>query len=151
MADCRWVQVDWTIGSDVRIKNNVTEDVKGIEFIKELRPVTYYYDLDKENALLGVIDSLDYKGKYDIEKIKFSGFIAQEVEAAAKKTGYDFSGVDKGGKIWGLRYSEFVVPLVKSVQELNTKNEEQQVVIESQKNEIDDLKARIEKLESMIK
>ena len=36
--------------------------------------------------------------------------------------GYDFSGVDapKNDKdIYGLRYSEFVVPLVKAVQELN--------------------------------
>jgi hypothetical protein len=28
------------------------------------------------------------------------------VDAAAKKINYDFSGVDKTGKIWGLRYGD---------------------------------------------
>ena len=49
-----------------------------------------------------------------------SGFIAQEVEKAAQDLGYDFSGVDKPQNdkdSYGLRYAEFVVPLVKAVQE----------------------------------
>ena len=40
-------------------------------------------------------DDSDRKGKYDIEKIKMTGFIAQDVEKAAKEAGYDFSGVQK--------------------------------------------------------
>ena len=55
----------------------------------------------------------------DKEKIIQSGFIAQEVEQAAKELGYDFSGVDapKNDKdFYGLRYAEFTVPLVKAVQ-----------------------------------
>ncbi len=57
-----------------------------------------------------------------------TGFLAQEVEAAAKKINYDFSGVDVpkvDGGLYSLRYAEFVVPLVKAVQE-------QQVIIETQ-------------------
>jgi hypothetical protein len=53
------------------------------------------------------------EGMYDIEKITFTGFLAQDVETAAKKINYDFSGLDKSGEILGLRYAEFVVPLVK--------------------------------------
>ena len=60
----------------------------------------------------------------DKEKIIQSGFIAQEVEQAAKELGYDFSGVDapKNDKdFYGLRYAEFTVPLVKAVQELTAR------------------------------
>ncbi len=69
------------------------------------------------------------------EKTVFSGFIAQEVEQAAKELNYDFSGVDKPNNdrdLYGLRYAEFVVPLVKAVQE-------QQKIIQSQQAQIDEL------------
>jgi hypothetical protein len=49
-----------------------------------------------------------------------AGFVAQDVEKAAKEIGYDFSGVDKAKSetdLYGLRYSEFVVPMVKAIQE----------------------------------
>jgi hypothetical protein len=48
------------------------------------------------------------------------------VEQAAKELEYDFSGVDaaKNDKdLYSLRYAEFVVPLVKAVQELSQKVE----------------------------
>ncbi|MBP9150787.1 MAG: tail fiber domain-containing protein, partial [Flavobacteriales bacterium] len=109
-------QVVWTAYSDGRIKDNIAEEVVGLDFIRALRPVTYNFNVDRQNKLQGVV-SEDFEGKYDIEKIKFTGFIAQEVEAAAKKVGYDFSGVDKSGELLGLRYAEFTVPLVKAVQE----------------------------------
>ncbi len=93
----------------------------------------------------------DWPGKYDIEKIKMTGFVAQEVEQAAQQSNYDFSGVDKpqtADGLYGLRYSDFVVPLVKAVQE-------QQQIIEAQKLTIDQLlqqnaeiMKRIEQLEN---
>ena len=79
----------------------------------------------------------------DIEKIRMTGFIAQEVEQASNDCGYDFSGVEKpqtADGLYGLRYSEFVVPLVKAVQE-------QQTIIENQNKKIDELIKRIEALE----
>lgn len=148
--------VGWTNYSDERIKDNVKENVPGLEFIKALRPVTYHFNVAKENALLGVKDITmpQLKGiklpngkdikmpavnyitnrqikdiadeDKDIEKIQFTGFIAQDVDKAAKSIGYDFSGIDKSGKIMGLRYSDFVVPLVKAVQQLSQQNEDLQ-------------------------
>ena len=129
-------QVTWTAYSDARIKDNVAEEVVGLEFIKALRPVTYNFNVDRQNALQGV-ESENFEGKYDIEKIKFTGFIAQEVEAAAKSVGYDFSGVDNSGELLGLRYAEFTVPLVKAVQELTEL--------------LDERTARIEELEKTVK
>ena len=72
-------------------------------------------------------DTIEIPGKHDIEKIRFSGFIAQDVSSVAEGIGYDFSGVDKLGKVWGLRYSDFVPSLVKAVQE------QQQQIVELQK------------------
>ncbi len=146
-----WVQVNWSIGSDVRIKNNVKENVPGLDFIKLLRPVTYNYNITKENEILGITDSSNLKSKFDIEKIEFSGFIAQEVDEAAKKANYNFSGVDKKGPLWGLRYSEFTVPLVKAVQELDEKNKELLKIIEQQQIVNTELQKRIEALENKIK
>ncbi len=51
-----------------------------------------------------------------------TGFLAQEVEAAANAVGFDFSGVvvpTAGRAHYGLRYAEFVVPLTQAVQELD--------------------------------
>jgi hypothetical protein len=46
------------------------------------------------------------------------------VEKAAQSMGYNFSGVDVDeSSIYGLRYAEFVVPLVKAVQELSEQND----------------------------
>ena len=50
--------------------------------------------------------------------------MAQEVEEAAKKLSFEFSGVDKPENkdgLYGLRYDNFIVPLVKAVQELSKK------------------------------
>ena len=103
-------QVAWTAYSDARIKKNIQENIPGLSFIESLRPVSYNFDVDAQNAITGIRDTTNYPSKYDIEDISFSGFIAQEVDAAAQAVGYDFSGVDRSGKLLGLRYSEFVVP-----------------------------------------
>jgi trimeric autotransporter adhesin len=66
----------------------------------------------------------------DKEKILLTGFVAQEVEQAAAATGFDFSGVDKpknDSGLYALRYAEFVVPLVKAMQE------QQQLITDLQK------------------
>ena len=49
-------------------------------------------DLVRSRGLGDVYKRQDYPGKYNVEKIKQSGFIAQEVEQAAEASGYSFSG-----------------------------------------------------------
>ncbi len=141
-------QVLMSIYSDGRIKENVLENVPGLDFILKLRPVTYNLNIHKQNELLyeGQKNTEDWTGKYDIEKVRMTGFIAQEVAKASADIGYDFNGVDKpetADGLYGLRYSEFVMPLVKAVQE-------QQQIIESQDQVINELKSRLEKLELLI-
>ena len=150
-------QVAWTNFSDGRIKKNIRENVPGLVFINLLKPVTYNISLAKEFELMGQNDTLNWAGKNDIEKISFSGLVAQDVEAAANKIGYDFSGVDKTGKIMGLRYSDFVVPLVKAVQELSKENTElkkqndtAEKINTSQQKQIDELKTMLLALQQKV-
>jgi len=117
-----------------------------LQFINLLKPVTYHFNLSKQENILGRKDSSNYDGKNDIEKIQFTGFLAQDVEAAAKKINYDFSGVEvpkNDNDLYSLRYSDFVVPLVKAVQELSKQND-------YLKNENESLQARVSKLEAMM-
>jgi hypothetical protein len=126
-------QVGFTTFSDARVKNNIKANVPGLAFINKLKPVSYNYDVNKENELLGIKnDTVNWKGKYDIEKITFSGFLAQDVDSAAKAVSYNFSGIDKTSALWGLRYSEFVPSLVKAIQE--------------QQQQIDELKKLVDQL-----
>jgi hypothetical protein len=138
-----WIggNVGWSTFSDARTKVNMSDDVKGLDFITRLKPVTYYRKINAITEITGNKPTEDFPEKYDIEKIKFSGFLAQEVEQAAKDAGYDFNGVNrpkKQGDLYSLSYESFVVPLVKAVQEqqqmietLNKKIEQQQQQLEA--------------------
>jgi hypothetical protein len=144
-------QVAWTNFSDERIKTNIRENVPGLAFINLLRPVTYNFNIDKQQEIMRRKDSSNRKGKYDISKLQFTGFLAQEVEAAAKKINYDFSGIDapqNDQEVYGLRYSDFVVPLVKAVQELSAQNDSLRKEDLLQKEINTDLENRLSKLEA---
>lgn len=135
-----WIggQVGWSQYSDGRIKKNIKENIPGLKFITLLRPVTYNFDVKAQEKFTGK-SSDENAAKFEIESITQTGFIAQEVEDAAKKTSFDFSGVlapKNANELYSVRYSDFVVPLVKAVQELNE-------IILKQQNEIDLLKAKL--------
>lgn len=144
-------QVGWTTISDERVKTNIRDDVTGLAFIMKLKPVTYQYSLALSNRLQNIRDTLEWNGKYDIENIRFSGFLSQQVENAAIESGYSFSGVDKPQDVnglWGLRYAEFTVPLVKAVQEQQQMIEELKHSLQLLQEENRALKNRIELLEN---
>ncbi|MFH1120711.1 MAG: tail fiber domain-containing protein [Bacteroidota bacterium] len=152
-----------TFPSDSRYKKNVTGNVPGLEFITRLKPVTYTLDITAIDATLNksqpailrpgeVAREISHEEMASVEakeKIVYSGFLAQEVEQSAKEIGYNFSGVDvpstPDGQ-YGIRYAEFVVPLVKAVQELNVKFMEQQKMNLELLKTIEDLKLRNQEL-----
>jgi trimeric autotransporter adhesin len=140
-------QVGWTTLSDARFKKNIKENVSGLDFIMKLKPVTYNVDIHKLNIFLNVHDSVNWATKYDGEKTVTSGFLAQDVEKAAKEVGYEFDGVDapKNEKsYYGLRYGNFVVPIVKAIQE-------QQAQIDELKRQNQELIALNKKLLEQLK
>jgi hypothetical protein len=160
---------NWTtFPSDGRVKKNIKQNVPGLSFINKLQPITYNLDL---NAIDKIIDRPAIKDKagktiqpsqteLDARKAKeqivYTGFIAQDVEKAAQSLNYDFSGVDKpdnANTLYGLRYGDFVVPLVKAVQELSRQNDSLNLKIsefENLKMENQQLEQRVAKLEAMM-
>ena len=126
--------VGWSIVSDGRFKKDIKEDVSGLNFIIGLRPVSYTLDVMALNKFNGLSDSLTQEGAASRKtSTRATGFVAQEVEALVKKAGYVFGGVDapqNDKDHYSIRYDQFVVPLVKALQELSAKVDEQQSQIE---------------------
>lgn len=141
-------QVSWTTLSDGRFKRNIQEDVPGLSFIKKLRPVTYTLDADAVDEATGISEKLTDEEKLSrsaAEKERHTGFVAQEVDKAATEIKYEFGGIDRpknNNDFYGLRYAEFVVPLVKAVQELSEENT-------ALKNEIKEMKEQLNRVEAL--
>ncbi len=127
----------WSHLSDGRFKTNIKEDISGIEFIEKLRPVSYEIDQSKLQAFLGEENSTTPTNK------KAIGFIAQEVEQVVNENNYAFTGVESPQNEqdhYSIRYSEFVVPLVKAIQEQQQFMETNEQLIESLEEQIKILK-----------
>lgn len=162
--------VNWGTASDGRMKTAVQEDVKGLDFILQLRPVSYQVDALKMDRFLrkGMEEVTSAKNRSDAEKaaetrrretyegylreksqIRYTGFIAQEVERAAEQADFEFSGVvkpDHEQDHYSLRYAEFVVPLVKGMQE------QQKIIaaLEEKIKETDQLKQEVAALKLLV-
>ena len=108
-----WTAVYVTNGtiqtSDRNAKDNIFSLNNSLDFINYLNPVNY-----------------TWKGDTKIH----SGLIAQDVESIDP----NFGGLYKEGDKYGLNYSEFIAPLIKSVQELTQ-------MVKDLKNEIEILKS----------
>jgi trimeric autotransporter adhesin len=105
-------QVAFTSASDERLKKNIKDLSNGLDFITKLRPVEYQ------------IRKGDEKTNY--------GFLAQDIE---KLVGTNNSLLTIGGdanRTLGLRYTDFIAPMVKAIQE--------------QQKEIDELKKLVKTL-----
>ncbi len=157
----------WSNISDGRVKKNIKQNVPGLAFINLLQPITYNLDLDaadkiiqrpviknkSANAITGIPPQEDSTPRHAQEQVVCTGFSAQDVESSAKKIGYEFDGVDaaKNSKdLYGLRYSEFVVPLVKAVQELSVQNDSLKKDNVGLQNQVDELRSMMRELKSSI-
>jgi chaperonin cofactor prefoldin len=134
--------------SDRRVKYNIKENVPGLKFVMRLNPVTYRINKDKVAEITG-----DRNAKLQKDEIVHSGFIAQDVEKAAKETNYNFEGVRKeeNGKYYTLGYTLFVVPLVQAVKELSLELEETKDRLNSSEKALSSLSAEVEELKKIVK
>lgn len=149
-------QVSWSTLSDGRFKTNVNEDVLGLDFIKKLRPVSYDLNTEAFDKFTGAYDKLQKTknqsamdiSQSEVEKpnpIRRTGLIAQEVEIVLKSSGKIFSGLvtpQSEKDHYSLRYSDFVMPLIRSVQELSNQITKQNGRIDSLTNVIKTLKGQ---------
>jgi len=126
--------------SDERKKTTVSGSDLGLDFINELHPVSYKmkdedyeYEQPTESGIPTVISGTNTFHR------RHYGLIAQEVEATLSGIGKDtedFAGYvyDEEGDEYALRYTEFIAPMIKAIQELKAEN--------------DELRGRIEALEA---
>lgn len=156
---------NWSTASDGRMKADVRQDVKGLDFILALKPVSYRFDAEKLDRFLNAgveapVNSRLESGKGSEKmkqqqavaraayekalaaksQVRYTGFIAQEVETAAARTGFAFSGLVKPANkqdIYSLKYAEFVVPLVKAVQEQQSLITDQYALLEEQLEQLE--------------
>jgi hypothetical protein len=112
---CTTSATAYNTSSDARLKD-ITGEARGLEVINELNPVAYNWKAD---------------GKAD------EGLIAQEVLDIVPNA---VSGSEED--MYQMDYSKLVTPLIKAIQELSDKVDNQQTII-------DNLKTRIETLENV--
>ena len=95
-------QVGWSTFSDKQLKKKVQNNAIGLDFINSLRTVNYEYITEGQT------------------NIRYTGLIAQEVESVLDSMNLEFSAVVKPKNekdFYSIRYSEFVIPLIKATQE----------------------------------
>ncbi len=128
----------WQNISDARFKRDVREDVLGLSFINGLRPVTYTFDVAAYDTFTGLAQRMrdsahvqeveDYNAAVTAASAeRQTGFIAQQVDSLAQAFGFEFSGVHRPlteRDHYTIGYEQFVVPLVKAVQEQQKELEE---------------------------
>jgi len=148
------IQVDWTVASDQRDKTDFVDLDLGLDFVKALEPVTYYWDKRSkygDKYTTNEEGDLVLNEDYDLDDFTPDGthkedwmdigFKAQAVQALEEAAGYTTAAkknltvsTTADGKQMGLQYSKFVPILVKAIQD-------QDAIITA-------LTARIEALES---
>jgi len=157
--------VGWSTLSDRRAKKNIKENIPGLSFILKLRPVTYNINtaaietIERGNAQQSAATAHDTsrlmaEACKARERIVYTGFIAQEVEQAAKSINYDFNGVDApqtNQQLYALRYEAFVMPLVKSIQELSVQNNQLTSSSAVLKTEYQKIQERLDALDKKLK
>jgi len=123
-----------TTGSDANEKTEITTSELGLDFINKINPVSYKF-IGRYRTHYGMISQEIETLLSDVGKtsMDFAGFIKSPLT--------DEDGNETGEYRYGLRYTEFISPMIKAIQE-------QQTLIESQQSQIDALTARIETLES---
>jgi hypothetical protein len=118
--------------SDQNEKNTITDSDLGIDFIKRLTPKSYIFN-GKTRTHYGLIAQDVETVLTDINKPTsgFAGFIKDDISEEQDGSEYRY----------GLRYGEFIAPLIQAVKD-------QQATIDAQQTTITALEARITALES---
>ena len=113
----------WAAASDSRLKKDVADSTVGLEFIKDLRPVTFKWNA--KNAVASSLPQYDANSSDPIFGVgkAHHGFIAQEIKAVIDS----HSDVVDGHNLWSqepngtqqVSPSALVPMLVKAIQEQN--------------------------------
>ncbi|MFH2124048.1 MAG: tail fiber domain-containing protein, partial [Pseudomonadota bacterium] len=110
------------------------EDIThGLDFIKALRPVEYRMIQETDNGRLNF------------------GFLAQDIEALLG-TDYNILGIgDDPERTLSLRYTDFIAPMIKALQEQQEIIEQQKRTNEQQEESLAAMRAELDELKAEIK
>lgn len=140
-SSLRWSVVYAATGtintSDARLKTDIKPTALGLNFIKQLNPVSYkWISGGKVNTGKVVKKILESGETINVDEVvdvvgtrTHYGLLAQEVKQVVDNSGVgDFAGWVIGDKNnpnseQGLRYDQFIAPLIKAVQELSAEVE----------------------------
>lgn len=148
--------VGWTTIADKRFNKNILQPIPGLDFINQLKPITYVLNTETLHTVLKNPNATLNKQLQNAQPVAgsslqntgtYTGFFAQDVEAVAKKLNFNFAGIDapkNARDLYGLRYEAFVVPLVKAVQELSAQNTELKKDVENLKSTIALIQAQVQ-------
>jgi hypothetical protein len=116
-------QVAFTAASDQRLKENISDLNAGLNFVMRLKPVSYQM-------------------KNLSDKRTNWGFIAQDVESLVGDSNAILTVGGDEERTLGLRYTDFVAPLVKAVQEQQTEIQELRTLLQEYRAELENLKSQ---------
>ena len=127
-----------TAPSDVRLKEDIQDEEVGLDFVNDLRPVTFLWKKEKDipsdmKAYKEDSDARTMNGKYN------HGFIAQEVKEVIDnhnlKEGFDMWSEDEADGRQRIAPSAMMSIMVKAVQQLSTQVDELKAEIQTLKEE----------------
>lgn len=116
---------DGTINtSDINKKTDIIASDLGLDFINRLNPVRYRWKVS-HNIDLGSTKEEENITPVPGKRPRY-GLIAQEVKQTIDSLGIDFGGwvqddINDDNSSQSLRYSEFISPMIKAIQELSEK------------------------------
>lgn len=143
----------------------------GVVSTSDLKQKDVIGGINKEKALKFItnLSPIEYTFKTSEHKRIHMGFGAQPVSKLAhelnmgdlalyeatctvgeESENYYRDDVDDSKLIWGLKYNEFIAPMVASIQALHEMITDKDKIIEEQNKKIDDLSQRLEKIERVI-
>jgi hypothetical protein len=132
--------------SDRRLKKDVADISIGLEFIDQLRPVQYKFIEGKKEMYTNphgstIVSSIAGKRTH-------YGLIAQDVHTAMKSDEYALWILDNAKdpeSAQGLRYTEFIAPMIKAIQDLHSILQSTNKTLESHSAEIRFLKSQLDR------
>jgi hypothetical protein len=124
---CTFGNTTWSAPSDLRLKEDIQDEVVGLDFINELRPVTFRWKKAKDVPEELVTHKANSEKRVMNEKYNH-GFIAQEVKEVIDnnpdiKEGFDMWTEDEADGRQRIGEGALVPMLTKAIQELSAKVE----------------------------
>ena len=140
----RWLDIysvnSPTHSSDRNLKKEIVDSDLGLDFVNKLRPVRYKFRENQSDRPHYGLISQEVRDTINDMKIDFAGYIygdTKKVAVTNEETGeVTVKEEQLETPFYGLRYTEFIGPMLKAIQELS-------VTVNELKAEIEILKAKI--------